>query len=60
MGSYDIEKIALETLEKYDKGKFKVVSLVRNKADYENRLNRTSKEVIKNYEQQMDKIMKQN
>jgi hypothetical protein len=49
ISNYDIEKIALETLEKYEKGKFKVVSLVRNGAEFKNRLIRTSKEVIKNY-----------
>ena len=49
ISNYDIEKIAIQALENYNKGDFKVVSLVRNGADYKNRLLRTSKEVIKNY-----------
>jgi hypothetical protein len=49
VGNYDIEAIALEAIEKYDKNKFKIVSLVRNGSDFRNRLSLSSKEVLKSY-----------
>jgi hypothetical protein len=49
ISNYDIEKIALEVLNKYQDKNFKIVSLVRNGADYKNRLERSSKELVKSY-----------
>ena len=49
IGNYDIADIALDALEKYDKNKFKIVSLVRNGSDFRNRLSLSSKEVLKSY-----------
>jgi hypothetical protein len=46
---YDIQDIVLEVQEKYEKNKYKIVSLVRDGAEYKNRLQRTSKEVVKQY-----------
>jgi hypothetical protein len=46
---YDIQDIVIEIQEKYEKNKYKIVSLVRNGAEYKNRLQRTSKEVVKQY-----------
>ena len=49
ISNYDIEKIALEALDKYKKNEFKIVSLVKNGAEYKNRLERSSKELVKSY-----------
>lgn len=49
ISNYDIEKIALEVLNKYQDKNFKIVSLVRNGAEYKNRLERSSKELVKSY-----------
>ena len=49
ISNYDIEKIALEALHKYQDKNFKIVSLVKNGAEYKNRLERSSKELVKSY-----------
>jgi len=49
ISNYDIEKIALEALDKYKKNEFKIVSLVKNGAEYKSRLERSSKELVKSY-----------
>ena len=47
--NYDIDGIVIEIQEKYEKNKYKIVCLVKNGAEFKNRLLRSSKEAIKSY-----------
>ena len=47
--NYDISDIAIEALEKFGKKDFKIVSLVRNSSEFRNRMQRSSKDVVKSY-----------
>jgi hypothetical protein len=48
ISNYDIADIAIEALETYGK-QFKIVSLVRNGSEFRNRIQRSSKDVLKGY-----------